>query len=331
MKIYAFDFDGTLTTKDTLIEFIRYAKGTTKMFLGFALYSPWLILMKLHLYSNYRTKEKIFTHFFRGTNIEDFDRLCSDFANDNKKLLRPEAAEYIKSVDTSENRMYIVSASIDNWVKPFATMLSKNIQVIGTKIEINKGIITGHFLTSNCYGKEKVNRLMEVLPAEKNCYELIAFGDSRGDKEMLAIAGERHYQEFGKIDNSLGEIIRFGIVGVLATLIQYGIYWILSQFIGDDIPKAKSQLWSSAAMTIGYIISFIFNFIASTRFTFQVKANTKRGAGFAFSHIVNYLLQMATFNLFLWLGFSKRLAPIPMFCVCIPINFLLVRFFLKKK
>lgn len=86
----------------------------------------------------------------------------------------------------------------------------------------------------------------------------------------------------------------------------------------------------SLAMTVGYGLSFIFNFIASTRYTFKVEANAKHGVGFALSHVVNYLLQMATLNLFLWLGVSKTLAPIPMFCICVPVNFLLVRFFLKK-
>ena len=84
-------------------------------------------------------------------------------------------------------------------------------------------------------------------------------------------------------------------------------------------------------MTVGYAVSFIFNFFASTRYTFRVKANAKHGAGFALSHAVNWLLQIITLNFFLWLGLSKQMAPIPMFCVCVPINFLLVRFFLKRK
>lgn len=117
----------------------------------------------------------------------------------------------------------------------------------------------------------------------------------------------------------LGEVVRFGIVGVLATALQYAIYWVLIHIM---VP--------SLAMTVGYGLSFIFNFIASTRFTFKVEANAKRGAGFVFSHVVNYLLQMSTLHLFLWLGVSKTLAPIPMFCICVPINFVLVRFFLKK-
>ena len=117
----------------------------------------------------------------------------------------------------------------------------------------------------------------------------------------------------------LGEVVRFGIVGVLATLLQYAIYTVL-------------LLWCSPSlsMTVGYILSFIFNFIASTRFTFKVEPNARHGAGFALSHVVNYLLQMATLNFFLWIGVSKTLAPIPMFCICVPVNFVLVRFFLKK-
>lgn len=117
----------------------------------------------------------------------------------------------------------------------------------------------------------------------------------------------------------LGEVLRFGIVGVLATLLQYAIYWALIHAVNPSI-----------AMTVGYAISFVFNFIASTRFTFRVKASASRGAGFALSHVVNYLLQMATLNLFLWFGVAKQWAPIPMFCICVPVNFILVRYFLKK-
>lgn len=118
----------------------------------------------------------------------------------------------------------------------------------------------------------------------------------------------------------LGEILRFGAVGVAATLLQYIIYRVLVFIMNPTV-----------AMTIGYVISFGFNFIASTHYTFRVKASASRGAGFALSHAVNYMLQMATLNLFLWLGMSKQWAPVPMFCVCVPVNFILVRFFLKRK
>lgn len=122
-----------------------------------------------------------------------------------------------------------------------------------------------------------------------------------------------------KYRGQLGEVLRFGIVGVLATLLQYGIYWTLIRWLSPTL-----------SMTVGYAISFAFNFVASTRYTFRVKTSAKRGAGFAISHAVNYVLQMLTLNLFIWLGISKQWAPVPMFCVCVPVNFILVRFFLKR-
>ena len=128
---------------------------------------------------------------------------------------------------------------------------------------------------------------------------------------------------FNRLDEQqlekLGEIIRFGIVGTVSTLIQAGTYCLLVGILNYVV-----------ANTIAYIVSFIFNYIASTKYTFRVKSTAKRGAGFLLSHVVNYLLQTATLAFFVWLGMEKRLALIPMFCICVPINFLLVRYFLKK-
>lgn len=142
-------------------------------------------------------------------------------------------------------------------------------------------------------------------------------------KDIINHLGDKRRQQ-------LGEVIRFGIVGVTATLLQYFIYWLLLRLAIHWDVEAGTHTLSTMAMTIGYVVSFIYNFIASTRFTFRVKANARRGAGFLFSHVVNYSLQMLTLNLFLLLGISKQWAPIPMFCVCVPVNFLLVRFFLKR-
>ena len=118
----------------------------------------------------------------------------------------------------------------------------------------------------------------------------------------------------------IGEILRFGIVGAIAALLQYGVYLAMLIITSPGV-----------ANTIGYIISFIFNFIASTHYTFKVKANAKRGLGFALSHVVNYLLQTLTLLLFIYIGVPKAYAPIPMFCICVPVNFILVRYFLTKK
>ena len=195
-KIYAFDFDGTLTTKDTLLEFIRFAKGSGQMFRGFLLFSPLLLLMKLHLYPNWKAKQQFFSYFFKGMNIDDFNALCTHFAEQNKHLLRPAGIEKVRqAIEEEQATVLIISASIDNWVRPFFDEIDKKIQVLGTQIETTGGRLTGQFTTKNCYGQEKVNRLTALYP-HREAYDLIAFGDSRGDKELLDFADKGFYKPF---------------------------------------------------------------------------------------------------------------------------------------
>ena len=190
-KIYAFDFDGTITTKDTLIEFIRYAKGSMALGLGFMRYAHLLVLMKIGLYPNYKAKQKVFAHFFKDTTLDDFNALCKAFAASSSHLLRPNAIEAINHAIKEGSEVLIVSASIDNWVQPFFD----DVKVLGTQIEVMDGKLTGRFLTRNCYGQEKVNRILSLYPNRQD-YHLTAYGDSRGDKEMLAFADESYFKPF---------------------------------------------------------------------------------------------------------------------------------------
>ncbi len=214
-KIFVFDFDGTLTHADTLLAFIRFACGPVRMCMGFALYAPLLVLMKLKLYPNYKAKQKVFAHFFCGMTLTRFDALCTAFAQQGEHLLRPAARSFINTVRSEAYAMAIVSASIDNWVRPFAEMYLQsdnaqdksqgNVQdnkpalpiiVLGTKVEVDAaGCLTGRFATPNCYGPEKVRRIEAVWPHREQ-YDVSAFGDSRGDKEMLAYADQGYFKPF---------------------------------------------------------------------------------------------------------------------------------------
>lgn len=197
-KIYCFDFDGTLTTNDTLLEFIKYAKGRGRFLMVFLMYSPLLVLMKLHLYPNWKAKQQIFAHLFAGMRIEKFDALCRGFAEESQHLLRPKGITLMHEALVAGAQVFIVSASIDNWVRPFFDIRNlKGVQVLGTQIEVEDGKLTGRFKSNNCYGKEKVHRIAEVLKSfERSEYEIEAFGDSRGDKEMLAFADKEHFKPF---------------------------------------------------------------------------------------------------------------------------------------
>ncbi len=203
-RLYAFDFDGTLTTADTLLVFIRYACGTWRFVWGFLVHSPLLVLMKLKLYPNYRAKQRIFAWFFRGMEAETFDALCRRFADDNACLIRPKAKALLSKLFAQGESVCVVSASIDNWVRPFFTEMARASRsafcVLGTQVETDKdGRLTGRYLSNNCYGAEKVERLCKQLPelTTHRCdYHIEAFGDSRGDRELLAFADKAHYKPF---------------------------------------------------------------------------------------------------------------------------------------
>ena len=202
-RVYTFDFDGTLTTRDTLLLFIRFVCGRWGFVAVFLRYAPLLVLMKLKLYPNWRVKQKVFAHCFGGMTTETFNDYCCSFARKyGSCVLRPKGFATVRKALDEGATVMIVSASVDNWVRPFfddiLTTLSNPTAfvVLGTEVEAIDGILTGQFKSRNCYGAEKVRRLSAQLPAPReDCY-IVAFGDSRGDKEMLQYADEAHYKPF---------------------------------------------------------------------------------------------------------------------------------------
>lgn len=119
--------------------------------------------------------------------------------------------------------------------------------------------------------------------------------------------------------HTLSEILRFGAVGVLATAIHYGIYWLLKKWI--DV---------NAAFVVGYLLSFVCNYFLSAGFTFKVKTSIGTGVGFACSHLINLSLQTILLNVFLYLGLNENIAPIPVYAISVPVNFILVRYVFKR-
>ena len=81
-----------------------------------------------------------------------------------------------------------------NWIAPWAKENGIK-EVISTEVEIKNSILTGKFRTRNCHGKEKVQRLLEKYPSREK-YFLYAYGDSRGDKELLKLADKKFYRKF---------------------------------------------------------------------------------------------------------------------------------------
>lgn len=192
--IAVFDFDGTLTNKDTLFLFISFVYNKRKLIIGFLRNFKALLLYGMGLKSNSEAKEIIFSYFFRNMPLHEFNSYSLRFADKYRSsILRESVINILQGYLESKSKVYIITASITNWVSPFFCDRPK-IVVLGTEIEIDSLTqrLTGRFLGSNCYGQEKVNRLLEEI-GNREKYYIYAYGDSRGDKEIIDYADQGLY------------------------------------------------------------------------------------------------------------------------------------------
>lgn len=192
--VAVFDFDGTITTKDTLFDFIAFYWGKPKMIFGLIVLSPILISFKMGLITNDKAKERLFSYFFKKESQQAFLNVCKKYSERINEILNAKARDKIKWHQAEGHKLIIVSASVSEWIKPWATSIGIN-DVVGTEIEVVDGILTGRFASRNCYGQEKVNRLYNIYP-HRDTYTLYAYGDSSGDKELLSIADYSFYRKF---------------------------------------------------------------------------------------------------------------------------------------
>lgn len=123
----------------------------------------------------------------------------------------------------------------------------------------------------------------------------------------------------------LNEFLRFCFVGLVATGIHYGIYLLLIKTI-----SLEGNFWINAAYFIGFMISWLCNLWMTAKITFKTHVSLKRGIGFAVTHGINYLLHVLFLNIFLAIGITEQIAPIPVYCCVVPINFILVRTLFKS-
>jgi len=193
-KIALVDFDGTITTDDSLIKFIRFVVGDVKTMWGMILLSPMLITYKLKLIPNYKAKQWMLSYFFKGVNEQQFLKVAEEYSLKHiDTILRPKAMEKIAWHKEQGHKIVIVSASIECWLKPWCD--KNDLDLIATKLEIQDGIVTGKFLTKNCYGIEKANRVQEQYNLSDYDH-IYAYGDSRGDTELLELAHTKNFRAF---------------------------------------------------------------------------------------------------------------------------------------
>jgi HAD superfamily phosphoserine phosphatase-like hydrolase len=151
-RIAFFDFDGTITARDSLLSFIVFRYGKWKTFLGLVLASPFYALYILKLIPVQMAKESVLRQFFKNENTEDFAKSCEQFVKEILPTLeRPKAVNEIRKLKEAGAEVIIISASPENWVLPWSKQY--NAKVISTKLETKNGKLTGRIDGYNCRGK----------------------------------------------------------------------------------------------------------------------------------------------------------------------------------
>lgn len=189
-----FDFDGTITRRDTLFDFIRFYRGKGALYRGLTQLAPVLLAFKLGYVANWVAKERTLTHFFGGESQAQFCQQAANYARERlPQIIRPSALQKINEFKEEQATIYVVSASAEDWIRPWCESL--RIGLIATRLETQDQKITGKIVGKNCHGPEKVRRIEEELALEQYA-TIYAYGDSQGDREMLAVAHHPHHRYF---------------------------------------------------------------------------------------------------------------------------------------
>jgi phosphatidylglycerophosphatase C len=185
--IAVFDFDETLTTKHSLRPFLRYVVGTRGWLTGVFRSAPWLAGSGIHIVDRGTAKARLLRATIRGRTQSELKTKAEQFAKEwLPAMIRPELAARVHEHLRRGHELVLASASLDVYLRPWATRVGF-CAVLATELEFVNERCTGRLATPNCWGEEKARRFQEWL-ATRPPSLIYAYGDNRGDREMLAMA-----------------------------------------------------------------------------------------------------------------------------------------------
>jgi phosphatidylglycerophosphatase C len=192
--VAVFDFDGTIIRGDSTTAFCR-AEFPGRMLPAMVRAAPRLAGHALGLVDRQRLKEAVLTAVLGGREEPEVRARAAGWAaRCLPGMVRPAALERLRWHRSRGHRVVIASASLELLLEPWAPAAGVD-DVLATRLAVAGGRLTGRLDGPNCYGPEKVVRLRALL-GDLDGVELYAYGDSRGDRELLAVARHRAYRPF---------------------------------------------------------------------------------------------------------------------------------------
>lgn len=194
--IAAFDFDGTITKKDTFLPFLNFMFGTYQTKARLAFLSPKLLFTLFQKEMRKEAKECLLTHFLQGESLASLEEASLRFTKGPmQQLFRQAALEKIQWHKNQGHRLVLISANFSFLLKTYSKEAGFDHLIASQATLDVEGKITGKLQYANCYGIEKAKALEEWLK-DRSQYVLYAYGDSAGDRELLQLADFPFYRKF---------------------------------------------------------------------------------------------------------------------------------------
>jgi phosphatidylglycerophosphatase C len=182
-NVVAFDVDGTLTWTDSFMLFLRFISGRWGFVVRMIGLVPVFLAYVLRLRSRDATKNLLMTAFLKGMSEVRYSQWCADFARVAYPIIaRPDGVARLHSHLGVRDEVALVSASLEGYLLPWAETLGVET-VLATQVQVQYGVLTGAMLGPNCRCEQKVARIKARFG---DATIVAAYGDSRGDHEMLA-------------------------------------------------------------------------------------------------------------------------------------------------
>lgn len=190
-----FDLDGTITSKDTFIDFIVFCRGKFFFLLGLLLLSPLIVLYLIRLFPNYRLKELFFRYYLASYySADELDNLGKSYSVKRlPSIVYKEALNEINWHKENNHKIIILTASSPLWLSEWCKL--NGLYLIGTEFVKICQKYTGKIYGSNCYGLQKMFIVEKIINETKfNC--TYGYGDSKADKKFLSILNQGNYKPY---------------------------------------------------------------------------------------------------------------------------------------